>query len=203
VIEAQLDAGYSSSSAFRSAFAKLIGVAPGRIAKDGLLKADWLDTPLGAMIAVSDSKALHLLEFADRKALPNELMKLLKTVKGDIGIGRFEPINQVEQELKDFFDGKSGRFDVPLVLHGSDFTKNVWDALRTIPAGHTKSYSQVAAEIGKPSATRAVARANGANQIAIIIPCHRVIGTDGSLTGYGGGLWRKQKLIELERKYIA
>ncbi|MCZ4273945.1 bifunctional transcriptional activator/DNA repair enzyme AdaA [Maritalea porphyrae] len=203
VIEAQLDAGYSSPSAFRTAFAKLLGLAPGKLAKDPMLKADWIDTPLGAMIAVSDNTALHLLEFADRKALPAELKKLTKAVKGNIGIGRSAPTKQVEEELKRFFAGTSDQFNTPLVLHGSDFTKNVWDALRTIPAGHTKSYSDLAKEIGRPTATRAVARANGANQIAILIPCHRVIGADGSLTGYGGGLWRKQKLIELEQQYLA
>jgi len=203
VINAQLDAGYSSPSAFRTRFAKLLGLAPGKLAKDAMLKADWIDTPLGAMIAVSDKNALHLLEFADRKALPAELKKLMKTVKGDIGIGRTAPTVQVEEELKAFFEGHSDQFKVPLVLHGSDFTKNVWDALRTIPAGQTKSYSELARQIGKPSASRAVARANGANQIAILIPCHRIIGADGSLTGYGGGLWRKQKLIELERQYLS
>lgn len=202
VIEAQLDAGYSSPSAFRTSFARLLGVPPGKLQQNAMLKADWIDTPLGAMIAVSDDNALHLLEFADRKALPNELKKLMQTVKGNIGIGRTAPTDQVTRELKAFFEGKSDQFQVPLVFHGSDFTKNVWDALRSIPAGHTKSYSQLAAEIGQPTATRAVARANGANQIAILIPCHRVIGADGSLTGYGGGLWRKQKLIELERQYL-
>ncbi|MEO0903647.1 MAG: methylated-DNA--[protein]-cysteine S-methyltransferase, partial [Pseudomonadota bacterium] len=85
--------------------------------------------------------------------------------------------------------------------HGSPFTQSVWDQLRLIPAGVTRSHSDIAARIGRPSAVRAVARANGANQIAIVVPCHRVIGADGSLTGYGGGLWRKQKLIEIERHY--
>ncbi len=202
VIEAQLDAGYASPSAFRKSFAKLLGVPPGKLQQDAMLKADWIDTPLGAMIAVSDDNALHLLEFADRKALPNELKKLMQTVKGNIGIGRTAPTDQVTEELQAFFEGKSDQFNVPLVFHGSDFTKNVWDALRKIPAGQTKSYSQLAAQIGQPTATRAVARANGANQIAILVPCHRVIGADGSLTGYGGGLWRKQKLIELERQYL-
>lgn len=92
---------------------------------------------------------------------------------------------------------------MPLALHGSAFARDVWHALRDIPAGETRSYGDIARAIGQPSATRAVAGANGANQIAIVIPCHRVIGTDGSLTGYGGGLWRKQKLIDLERGYAA
>ena len=93
------------------------------------------------------------------------------------------------------------KFDLTIVLHGTDFTKTVWKALCDIPAGETRSYGELAQTIGKPSASRAVARANGCNQIAIVVPCHRVIGSDGSLTGYGGGLWRKQKLLEIEALY--
>lgn len=200
VISAQLDAGFSSPSAFRTAFAKLLGTTPANFTGDALLKADWIDTPLGAMVAVSDKSALHLLEFADRKALPTELQKLRTQVRGDLGIGRHAPTDQLESELSSFFQAKSERFDVPLALHGTAFTRDVWHALRDIPAGETRSYGDVARSIGRPSAVRAVARANGANQIAIVIPCHRVIGADGSLTGYGGGLWRKQKLIEIEQR---
>ncbi len=200
VIDAQLDAGFSSPSAFRAAFAKLLGTTPASFTGDALLRAEWIETPLGAMIAVSDKSALHLLEFADRKALPNELQKLRKLAHGEIGIGRHPPTDQVEAELTLFFAAKSDRFSVPLALHGSEFTRSVWRALRDIPAGVTRSYSEIANTINRPTATRAVAQANGANQIAIVIPCHRVIGADGSLTGYGGGLWRKQKLIELERR---
>lgn len=203
VIDAQLDAGFSSSSAFRSAFAKLVGLAPSRLAKDGLLRADWINTPLGDVVAVSDKSHLHLLEFADRKALSSELKRLMNFASGSVGFGRYSPTDQIEEELGRFFNAENEQFGTPLALHGSDFTKTVWRALREIPAGETKSYSDLAAEIGRPTATRAVARANGANQIAIVIPCHRVIGADGSLTGYGGGLWRKQKLIEIEQKFAA
>jgi len=92
-------------------------------------------------------------------------------------------------------------FETPLVLHGSPFSRDVWQELLRIPAGQTRSYSDVARAIGRPDAVRAVARANGANQIALVIPCHRVLGADGALTGYGGGLWRKQRLIQVERQY--
>ncbi|MCF6272405.1 MAG: trifunctional transcriptional activator/DNA repair protein Ada/methylated-DNA--[protein]-cysteine S-methyltransferase [Rhodobacteraceae bacterium] len=201
VIDAQLDAGFASPAAFRAAFARLLGAAPGSFKANALLRADWLTTPLGDLIAVSDQHALHLLEFADRKALPKELQKLRMAVKGNIGFGRFAATDQVEAELKAFFNGENMDFKTPLALNGTPFTRQVWQALRQIPAGETRSYSSLAASIGKPAATRAVARANGANQIAILIPCHRVIGADGSLTGYGGGLWRKQKLIELEARF--
>lgn len=201
VIDAQLEAGFESPSAFRQAFARLLGTSPSSFAGDGALKADWIDTPLGPMVAVSDAGHLHLLEFADRKALPTELKKLRAAVKGDLGIGRHQPTGQVEAELAAYFKGQGARFQVPLAFHGSPFERQVWHELREIPAGETRSYSDIARCVGRPSAVRAVARANGANQIAIVIPCHRVIGADGSLTGYGGGLWRKQKLIELERQF--
>ena len=201
VIEAQLDAGFDSPSAFRRAFAGLLGQSPGAFVQNALLRADWIDTPLGPMVAVCDKNALHLLEFVDRKALPRSLKRLQSYAKGSLGIGRFGVTDQVAAELHRFFKGDGAAFKTPLVMHGSQFTQSVWHALRDIPAGQTMSYSDLAQTIGKPSAVRAVARANGANQIAVMIPCHRIIGADGSLTGYGGGLWRKQRLIELERSY--
>ncbi|SOH92519.1 AraC family transcriptional regulator, regulatory protein of adaptative response / methylated-DNA-[protein]-cysteine methyltransferase [Monaibacterium marinum] len=201
VIEAQLDAGYDSPAAFRAAFAKLLGQAPAKFAEDALLRADWIDTPLGAMVAVSDRSALHLLEFSDRPALPSSLRHLLKASKGSLGLGRYAPTDQVEAELGAFFAGQNATFRTPLALEGSEFTRTVWQALVAIPAGETRAYADIAREIGRPSAVRAVARANGANRIALVVPCHRVIGSDGALTGYGGGLWRKRNLIELERGY--
>ncbi|MCV2893632.1 bifunctional transcriptional activator/DNA repair enzyme AdaA [Lentibacter sp. XHP0401] len=201
VIEAQLDAGFSSPSAFRTAFAALLGTAPGSLAQNPLLFAGWVSTPLGDMITVSSRTHLHLLEFTDRKGLPRELAKLRALAKGSLGIGSTAPAEQIKSELAAYFAGTSARFETPLAYTGSPFAQSVWDTLRLIPAGTTKSYSDIAREIDRPTATRAVARANGANQIALVVPCHRVIGADGSLTGYGGGLWRKQKLLEIERQY--
>ncbi|MEP2781403.1 MAG: trifunctional transcriptional activator/DNA repair protein Ada/methylated-DNA--[protein]-cysteine S-methyltransferase [Pseudoruegeria sp.] len=201
VITAQHQAQFDSPSAFRTAFAKLLGCVPSQLRADGFLLADWITTPLGEMVAVSCKRHLHLLEFAERKALPRELEKLRTHTKGDLGIGRYGPTDQIESELILFFDGKLSRFDTPLALHGSPFQKEVWRALCQIPAGETRSYGALATELGRPSASRAVAQANGANQIAIVIPCHRVMGADGSLTGYGGGLWRKQRLAEIEQSY--
>ncbi|HEY9214506.1 MAG TPA: trifunctional transcriptional activator/DNA repair protein Ada/methylated-DNA--[protein]-cysteine S-methyltransferase [Ancylobacter sp.] len=201
VIAAQQDAGFESASAFRAAFARLLGRAPGALAGRALLLADWIATPIGDMIAVSSASRLHLLEFIDRKALPTELSRLQTLVKGDLGIGTLAPTEQIRAELGDFFAGRSARFETPLALDGSAFTRAVWAELRQIPPGATRSYSQIARQIGQPSAIRAVARANGANQLALVIPCHRVIGADGALTGYGGGLWRKQKLLEIEQQF--
>jgi len=201
VIEAQMDAGFVSPNAFRDAFARLMGKPPGSFSTDALIKADYIDTPLGAMIALCDKTHLHLLEFADRKALPAELRRLHEAFKGRIGFGRHGPMELLEAELDAYFSGRSAQFSVPMVFHGSEFTNRVWHALVGIPAGQTRSYGMIAKEIGRPSSVRSVARANGANQIALLVPCHRVLGADGSLTGYGGGLWRKQKLIEIERQY--
>lgn len=201
VIEAQLDAGYASPSAFRDAFAALLGKAPGKLNPKPRLQAQWFDTALGAMIAVADDQQLHLLEFADRKALVGELKRLEQQAGEGIGIGRTAIHDQLERELGEYFSGQSAEFTVPMAYHGSAFAKTVWRELCQIPAGITKSYAELAEAIGQPTATRAVARANGANQIAILIPCHRVIGADGSLTGYGGGLWRKRQLIDIEAKF--
>ena len=198
VIDAQIEAGFESASSFRTAFVRMLGVAPSQMTKTAMLRADWIDTPLGPMIAISDAHALHLLEFTGRKALPNELKRLWKASKGQIGFGRHCPTDQIEAELDLYFAGRAFNFTTPIHMHGTPFFRHVWNTLRNIPPGETRSYSQIAATIGRPSAIRAVARANGANQIAIVIPCHRVIGADGSLTGYGGGLWRKQELIRIE-----
>jgi AraC family transcriptional regulator of adaptative response/methylated-DNA-[protein]-cysteine methyltransferase len=203
VIEAQLEAGYESSAGFRNAIQTLLGDTPARLQGRNLLKADWLETPIGAMLAVADAQRLHLLEFFDRKALPGELTRLREATRSSISFGRLPPIDAIEAELAAYFAGSRTNFTTQLALHGTPFTKLVWEALVTIPLGETRSYSGLAATINQPAATRAVARANGANQLAILIPCHRVIGTDGSLTGYGGGLWRKDWLIRHEAKMAA
>jgi AraC family transcriptional regulator of adaptative response/methylated-DNA-[protein]-cysteine methyltransferase len=201
VIAAQIEAGFDSPSAFRAGFARLVGMAPGAFRRDALLLADWIDTPLGAMVAISCQHQLHLLEFADRKALPREMIRLQKAQPGGIGFGRPQSTQQVAEELSRYFAGTEARFETPLALHGTAFEREVWRYLLQIPAGETRSYSQIARDLGRASATRAVARANGSNQIAVVVPCHRVLSADGSLTGYGGGLWRKQRLIEIETSY--
>ncbi|AUH35362.1 bifunctional transcriptional activator/DNA repair enzyme protein Ada [Paracoccus tegillarcae] len=203
MIDAQLDAGFVSASGFRSAFARLFGHPPHAMRGASDLRADWIETPLGGMIAITDDSALHLLEFTDRKALPQGLQRLSGLVGGRIGLGRTALTDRVESQLTEFFAGHRARFDLDLHLHGTDFQQRVWQGLRAIPAGETRSYAALADQIGKPAATRAVANANAGNRIAIVIPCHRVIGADGTLTGYAGGLWRKQRLIEIERSYGA
>jgi AraC family transcriptional regulator of adaptative response/methylated-DNA-[protein]-cysteine methyltransferase len=194
-------AEFDNPEDFRNGFAQLLGIAPDALRSNARLQADWIKTPIGDMIAVSDRTHLFLLEFADRKALGSELAVLFKDAKGDIGIGQLPPVVQVRRELTAYFAGTNATFSVPLATGGTAFSQSVWRALRQIPAGDTRTYSALAADIGHPSAVRAVARANGANRLAIIVPCHRILGVDGSLTGYGGGLWRKDRLISLERTY--
>lgn len=202
VITAQLDAGFDSPSAFREAFSRLLGCPPAALQPGGMLQASWIPTPLGDMIVVASTTRIHLLEFVDRKGLPTELRALQAALKSPLGLGMTDATVQARAELEAYFAGDKAQFTTPLAPQGSSFTRRVHHALCTIPAGETRSYADIARAIGQPSAVRAVARANGANRIALMIPCHRVIGADGSLTGYGGGLWRKQRLIDIEQHYL-
>ncbi|TCU26586.1 AraC family transcriptional regulator of adaptative response/methylated-DNA-[protein]-cysteine methyltransferase [Rhizobium azibense] len=201
VIDVQLDAGYESASGFRAAFQRLIGKAPAMSINRELLFADWFETPLGPMVAVADQTHLHLLEFHDRKALQAELENLQRKTRSSVAAGRPPAIEQIDAELKAYFEGKSANFKTPLALANSTaFERAVWAKLREIPVGERRGYGDLAREMENPQMVRAIGRANGANQIAIVIPCHRVVGADGSLTGYGGGLWRKQWLLRHEGK---
>lgn len=203
VIDAQLDAGFESGSGFRAAFARLFGDAPARLRGRELLCADWLETPLGAMLAVADRHALHLLEFADRRALASEIRTVQRLTGSAIAMGRLPPIDDLARDLSRYFYGCLDPSGVRLAGYGTPFEREVWEALRRIPAGTTRSYGDIARAVGRPGAARAVARANGANRFAVIVPCHRVVGGDGALTGYGGGLWRKRWLLEHERRIAA
>jgi AraC family transcriptional regulator of adaptative response/methylated-DNA-[protein]-cysteine methyltransferase len=201
VIDAQLDAGFDSSSGFRDAFTRIMGAPPVSRATRALFAA-WLDTPLGPMTAIADERALYMLEFVDRRGLEREIERMRLRQKAGIAPGRTAPIAQIEKELEDYFAGRSLTFKTPLVRAGSPFQNAVWDALLTIPPGETWSYAQLARTVGSPRAVRAVGTANGANQLAIVIPCHRVINLNGELGGYGGGLPRKRWLLEHERRAL-
>lgn len=201
VIDAQLNTGYESSSGFRDAFSRIMGKTPTR-ANHLVLKAAWLDTKLGPMIAIADDAALYLLEFVDRRGLENEVKRLREKLKAAIIPGETSIIKSIESELVDYFDKGRWVFKTPLYLLGSVFQKNVWQELQKIPPGETRSYLEIAIALKAPTAFRAVARANGANQLAIIVPCHRVINASGELGGYGGGVARKLWLLEHERQSI-
>ena len=202
VIDAQLETGYESASGFRDAFSKILGAPPSQ-GDLMVLKAEWIDTLLGPMVAMADDDGLYLLEFTDRRGLEREVERLRKRLKAAIVPGRTDVIDSIETELRAYFEGTLQAFETPLTLSGTDFQKSVWQVLRGIPYGKTRSYGEQADILGNPKAVRAVARANGMNQIAIVIPCHRVIGADGSLTGYAGGLARKEWLLAHEQNHAA
>ena len=163
-----------------------------------VVRTTEIATPLGPMIAAATADSLVLLEFADRRMLATQFKRLGRLFGCSFERGRSTVVDRVRRQLGEYFGGEQTRFDIPLDLRGTAFQRRAWNALRRIPPGATRSYAEQAAAIGRPAAVRAVARANGDNRIAIVVPCHRVIGSDGSLTGYGGGLWRKRRLLELE-----
>lgn len=199
VIEAQLDAGYESASGFREAINGLLGRAPARIRDHRPLTAAWIETPIGAMLGIADECGVHLLEFADRAALPTELLQL-QSRHGSAFFGSNAVLEQLADQVGGYFNNPRSGFEVPVVQTGSAFTKEVWAELTRIPVGQTRSYGEVARSTGRSEAVRAVARANGANQVALVVPCHRVIGSNGEMVGYGGKLWRKRWLLEHERR---
>ena len=163
------------------------------------LLSKTIETEVGPMCAVVDGDELVMLEFADPDRLVPQMDGLVERSFGSVREGDHPLHGAVSQQLAEYFSGHRQTFDLPLKLVGTDFQKRVWTLLLTIPFGQTRSYGDLARELGDPDLTRAVGMANGANRLAIIVPCHRVIGADGSLTGYGGGLWRKKRLLELEQ----
>jgi AraC family transcriptional regulator, regulatory protein of adaptative response / methylated-DNA-[protein]-cysteine methyltransferase len=178
---------------------KLVGGTPVRTQACRILSAQWLETPIGAMLAIVDETGIRLLEFGDRKALPGEIARLRQRV-GPICFGRSEVLEVLAEQLAHYFSGTRTSFAVSVVQFGTALQAAIWAALRQIPLGQTRSYGELADVAGRPAAARVVARANGANQVAIVVPCHRVIGADGSLVGYGGRIWRKRWLLEHERR---
>ncbi len=200
------ESGFESASGFRDAFARTFGAAPGRAARTARstqldpVRLAWHETPIGPFLLGATDEGACLCEFTDRRALEAQLEVVRRRFRRALVPGNNEPLTQLRQELTDYFNGTLRQFTVPLVVPGSPFETKVWDVLRAIPYGETRSYSEVAREIGAPKAVRAVGSANGRNRLAVVIPCHRVLNHDGQLGGYGGGLWRKRWLLDLERQ---
>jgi AraC family transcriptional regulator, regulatory protein of adaptative response / methylated-DNA-[protein]-cysteine methyltransferase len=193
--------GYNSHSGFRDAFSKTFGSAPGKVRGADCIISAWVESPFGPLLAAATSEGICLLEFTDRRRLDHQFSRLRKYFRCSIVPGENKHIEQLKDELTEYFAGKRKRFSVKLAYPGTPFEQRVWNVLLTIPYGATVSYEDIAKTLGSPKASRAVGRANGFNRISIVIPCHRVINKNGELGGYGGGLWRKKMLLELEQEH--
>ncbi len=201
VTDIAFSSGYDSLSGFNHAFKNIIGASVQNSKDIQVINLIRLETDLGTMISCATEKGICLLEFTDRKMLETELKQLAKSKRGQIIQGDNPFFKPLKEQLTAYFQGMLKTFNLPLDLIGTEFQKKVWDLLLQVPYGSVSTYANQALKLGNPKAVRAVANANGMNKIAIIVPCHRIIGSDGSLTGYAGGLWRKRKLLELEQKF--
>jgi len=160
-----------------------------------------IETPLGGMLAGATDEGICLFDFEYRKMMSSIQKRICTGLDSEMQEGGHKYFDVLEKQIGEYFSGIRKEFDLPLLLVGTPFQKDVWNALIQIPYGETRSYKRQSIALGNEKAIRAVAGANGENGIAIIVPCHRVIGENGSLTGYGGGLWRKKWLLEHEAKH--
>jgi AraC family transcriptional regulator of adaptative response/methylated-DNA-[protein]-cysteine methyltransferase len=203
MIEIGQDKPYDSSNTVLEAFSKMISSVKAKfLEQQMILYASWIETPLGPMIAIAGRERLYLLEFFERPGLEREIEKLCFNTQSCIIAGVTPAIDSITIELQSYFAGKLQHFTTPLQIIGTPFQQLVWQQLLLMPYGTTKTYLEQAVAIGHHQAYRAVARANGANQLALIIPCHRIINSNGALGGYGGGIHRKQWLLEFERHHV-
>jgi AraC family transcriptional regulator of adaptative response/methylated-DNA-[protein]-cysteine methyltransferase len=198
IIDSAADAGYQSLSGFNQAFKNLLGESPGVASAKTRVSVEILQTPLGPMYAAATRQALCLLEFTDRKALARQIKRVQSHLNAFFIPGGNAATRQAAEQLKQYFASQREVFDLPLDLCGTDFQQRAWEALMRIPYASTRTYQQQAQAINRPAAIRAVASANAANPLAIVVPCHRVIGKNNTLAGYAGGIWRKRYLLELE-----
>ncbi len=197
--DAVFDHGWESHSAFRDAFAKLAGAPPGTARSGDFVRLAWIQTPLGPMVAGATETDVCLLEFTDRRMMEAQLDTVARRFDLPVIPGESPLFEALRFQLAEYFAGTRRSFDLPLSYPGTDFQRRVWEGLLRIPYGQTRSYADLARDLGlPPGASRAVGHANGLNRLAILIPCHRVIAADGGLGGYGGGLWRKLRLLERE-----
>ncbi len=198
VVDAAFESGYESLSGFTDTFKRMTRFSPVKSKNRKLIDITRILTPLGPMLAGATEEGVCLLEFIDRRAIETQLARLTRLLQAEFLVGTNKHFDELNKQLEEYFEGKRKEFTVPLDIPGTEFQKKVWEVLRSIPYGTTRSYQEQAEIVGNPKAIRAVARANGDNRLGIIIPCHRVIGKNGQLVGYGGGLWRKKYLLNLE-----
>jgi len=193
-----LDSSFESLSGFGYTFKKTVGKSPTKALQENTILLSRITTPIGPMFICTTEKGVCLIEFVDRRMLETEFKDLQKLLNAKILMGENEHSKKAKKELKDYFSGTLKTFSFPIHSPGTEFQQTVWKGLNSIGYGTTASYQEQAEILNKPKAVRAVASANGFNRIAIAIPCHRVIGKDGKLTGYGGGLERKRWLLNHE-----
>ena len=202
IMETAYDSGFESLSGFNESFKSIFGVSPKNSKDQKIIDLKRIETPIGTMYAAAVEEGICMLEFTDRKMLETEFKDLAKSLNATIAQGENPHFKTLEKELSEYFEGNRKNFTVPLSPVGTDFQKSVWQVLMKIPYGETWNYKKQSEVLGDVKKVRAVANANGMNKISILIPCHRVIGSNGTLTGYGGGIWRKQKLLELEKSIL-
>jgi AraC family transcriptional regulator of adaptative response/methylated-DNA-[protein]-cysteine methyltransferase len=202
VVEAAFSTEYESLSGFNSFFKKTTGFTPLESKEKSLIQITRILTPLGPMLAGAVNDKICLLEFIDRRMLETQLKRIKKTFKTELVPGNNPVFAELNKQLEEYFDGGRKNFSIPLSIEGTPFQMRVWKELLKIPYGKTVSYKTQAVNINNPNAVRAVGKANGDNRISIVIPCHRVIGSNGDLVNYGGGIWRKQYLINLEKRNL-
>jgi len=198
--DAVFDHGFESHSGFRDAFVRLFGATPGRSNASRCIRVSLEETRLGPMIYGVTDDAVCLVEFASRRMLERQIETLRRRFSAAVVPGESDLLAALRTQMLEYLAGERKRFDLPLSAPGSEFQERVWRALREIPYGETWSYEMLAKRVGTPGAVRAVGTANGANRIAIVIPCHRVVRKNGETGGYGGGRWRKVALLDLEAK---
>jgi len=199
VTETSMLADFDSVSGFCDALRKRTGLSPKAAKSRHAMQVAQVATPVGPLIIVGDEQAICMVEFWDRRMLDTQFEVLEKRMNAVFFPGTNDRIREMEQELALYFEGKLRRFETPIRFPGTEHQEFVWRALQRVPYGATMSYGEFARFAGKPEAVRSIARANGENRLAIVIPCHRIIGADGDLTGYGGGIWRNRYLLGVEQ----
>jgi len=200
VTASAFDSGYESLSGFNESYRALFGASVTNSKSKSVINVVRFASPIGSMIACATPKGICYLGFIGQKRMEEHFSELQKEVNAVILPGKNEHLTKVQTELKAYFKGELKKFSVSLDPRGTAFRKEVWFALEQIDYGKVVSYKEQALAMNKLKAIRAIAASNGANKISIIIPCHRVVGSDGSLTGYAGGLHRKKWLLEFEKK---
>jgi len=199
ITHSAFESGYGSLSGFNESYRSLFGESASKSRNKNVINVLRFSSPIGSIIACATEKGLCYLGFIGQKHIEKQFAEIQKHFNAIILPGRNIHLTKVQKEVNEYFDGSRKEFSVSLDIIGTDFRKQVWNELLKIPYGKTASYKEQALAMNNLKAIRAVASANGANKISIIIPCHRVVGSNGSLTGYAGGLHRKSWFLNFEK----